>query len=94
MLTQKGLQHLNRFGPFCMGGKIGAVAQMAAAAHHGQVDTGFAGLHHHGQDVHVAVVYRVDGLLVQHFGQSTDLVTHLGGLLKLQALCIRQHACL
>ena len=31
------------------------VTQVSTAAHHGQIHTGFAALHFHGQDVYVAV---------------------------------------
>ena len=75
-----------------MGGEIRTVAQVAAAAHHGQIDTGFASLNHHRQDIHIAVVHCVHRLLVQDFGQSADLVAHFSGLLELQALCMGQHA--
>jgi hypothetical protein len=41
-----------------MGREVGAVAQVAAAAHHGQVDAGAAALHLHGQHVDIAVAPR------------------------------------
>ena len=65
---------------------------MPPPSHHGQVDTGFARLHHHSQDVHIAVVHRIHGLLVQDLGQGADLVAHFSGLFKLQAFCVGQHA--
>ena len=77
-----------------MGGKVRAVAQMATTPHHGQIDASFAPLHHHRQDVYIAVVHRVHRLLVQHLGQGADLVAYLSSLFKLQALSVGQHALL
>jgi hypothetical protein len=41
------------------GREVRPVAQMAPAAHHGQVDTGAPALHLDGQDVHIAIVTTV-----------------------------------
>ena len=92
MLRHKGLQHLHRLRIVHMGRKVRSVAQVAATAHHGQVDAGFAALHAHGQDVHIAIVHGVHRLLVQHLGQRTQLVAQIGCLLKLQFVGMGQHA--
>ena len=81
-------------GVFYMNGKIGPVAQVPPAAHHGQVDAGFAALHFHRQDVDIAVRHVVYRLLVQHIGERRHLVAQLCRLLKLQALGVRHHAAL
>ena len=92
VLTQKRFQHFGRFGIVHMHRKVRSVTQVAATAHHGQVDASFAALHFDGEDVHVLVAHGVHRLLVQHFGECTHLVTQLGGLFKLQLLCMRHHA--
>ena len=81
-------------GVFYVHRKIGPVAQVATAAHHGQVDAGFAALHFHRQDVDIAVRHVVYRLLVQHIGQRRHLVAQLCRLLKFQALGVRHHAAL
>ena len=73
-------------------GEVRSVAQVAATAHHGQVDAGAAALHTHGQNVHVFVVCRFNGLLVQHTRQRLDLVAHFGRLLKFEPVGVRHHA--
>ena len=45
----------DRSGFFNMFGEIGPVTQMAAAAHHCQIDTGAPTLHLDGKDVDIAV---------------------------------------
>jgi hypothetical protein len=67
-----------------MGREVGPVAQVAPAAHHGQVDAGTPALHLDGQDVGVSFAVRFHGLLVQHARQRRDLVAQLGRLLELQ----------
>jgi hypothetical protein len=94
VLGDEGLQHLGlhrrQLGVLALGrqrlrvldlaGKC-AVAQVAAAAHHGQVD-GAAALHLDGQDVHVGVAAHLHRLLVQHARQRLDLVAHQRRLLE------------
>jgi hypothetical protein len=77
-----------------VGREVRPVAQVAAAAHHGQVDAGLAALHLHRQDVDVLVGSGVHRLLVQHLGQRAHLVAQLGGLLEFELLGMRQHALL
>ena len=72
--------------------KVRPVAQVATAAHHGQVHAGAAALHAHGQNVHILVVGGFDRLLVQHARQRRELVAHLGRLLELQPVGVRHHA--
>jgi hypothetical protein len=71
--------------------EVGAVAQVAAAAHHRQVDAGAAALHHHGDDVDVGVARGFHALGVQHLRQRLDLVAHRCRLLELQVLGVGQH---
>ena len=91
MLGQEGGQHFhldrflgNRRRIAELAGEIGAVAQVAPAAHHGQVDAGAPALHQHGDDVHVGVARRFHALLVQHARQRGDLVAHHHGLLEFE----------
>jgi len=92
----RGLHGFRRFpqrrGIFDMLGKVGAVAEVAAAAHHGQVHAGAPALHAHGEDVHVLVGRRFHGLLVQHARQSGDLVAQFGGLFEFELVGVREHA--
>ena len=74
--------------------KVGPVAEVAAAAHHRQVDAGAAAVDLDREDVgvlrrHAGVV--LDRLLVQHARQRADLVADLGRLLELQRLGARHH---
>ena len=92
MLGHKSLQHLQRLRVVHMGGKVRPVAQVAPTAHHGQIHTGFAAADAHRQHIDIAVVHRVHRLLVQHFGQSTQLVAQIGRLLKFQFVGMGQHA--
>ena len=77
---------------FHMHREIRSVPQVAAAAHHGKVHAGAAALHAHREDVHILVIHRLDGLLVQHARQRLDLVAHLGRLLKFELVGTRHHA--
>jgi hypothetical protein len=72
--------------------EVGPVAQVAAAAHHGQVHAGAATLHAHGKNVHVLVRGGFHRLLVQHARERRDLVAQLGRLLELQPLGVGHHA--
>ena len=72
--------------------KVGPVAQMPPATHHGQIDAGTPPLHTHGEDVDVLVLGRFNGLLVQHPRQRLHLVAQLRRLLELQLLGMREHA--
>ncbi len=78
-----------------MGREVGAVAEVAAAAHHGQVDAGAAAGHLGGQDIDVLVAGRqaayLHRLLVQHARQRADAVAQLGRLLELQRLGPAHH---
>jgi hypothetical protein len=114
MLGDEGLQHQHlgqRFGGALFGPgrgerggvvhmrrEVGAVPQVPAAAHHGQVHASAAAVHPHGQDVDIAVAGReaagIHRLLVQHPRQGADLVAHLGRLLEGQHLGVRQHTLL
>ncbi len=63
--------------------KAGLVAQMPAAAHHGEVDAGEPAVLHDRK--HVGIGIRsggVDRLLVQHARQRAELVAHRGCLLE------------
>ena len=73
-------------------GEVRPVTQVAATAHHGQIDAGAPALHTHGEDVHILVVHRFNGLLVQHPRQRLDLVAHLGRLLEFELVRVRHHA--
>ena len=107
VLRDEGLQHLllHRRGRSrsILGGidtgsilhmhrEVGPVAQVAAAAHHGQVHAGAATLHAHGKNVHVLVRGGFHRLLVQHARERRDLVAQLGRLLELQPLGVGHHA--
>ncbi len=78
-----------------MRGEVGAVAQVAASAHHRQVHAGAAALELHGEDVDVLVARRqaalVHGLLVQHPRQRRDAVAVLRGALELEHLGVAHH---
>ena len=75
-------------------GEIRSIAQVAAAPDHRQVHTGAAALHLHGKNIRVLVGAAFHRLLVQHLGQSRDLVAHLRRLLESQHLGVGQHALL
>ena len=94
MLGNKGFQNLRGGSVFHVRGKVGPVAQMPPAAHHGQVDTGTASQNFDGQHIHVAVVGAFNRLLVQHVRQGRHLVAHLGGALKFERLRVGHHALL
>ena len=68
---------------FYMGRKISSVAQMAPTAHHGQVHTGAATLHLHGQDVDVFFAQGLDRLLRQNRRDRANLVAQQRRLFKL-----------
>ncbi len=84
---RRGLVHVRR--------EVGAVAQVAAAAHHRQVDAGAPAGHAHRQDVDIAVAGRqaalVHRLLVQHARQRADAVAPFGRLLVVQRLGAGRH---
>jgi hypothetical protein len=96
MLGQEGGQHLDLdrrlFESLAdLGREVGAVAQVAPAPHHRQVDAGAAALHHHGDDVDVGIAGGLHALRVQHPRQRLDLVAHAGRLLELEVLGVHQH---
>ncbi|MNT15951.1 hypothetical protein D3C72_1510310 [compost metagenome] len=77
-------------------GKVGLVAQVAPAAHHGQVDAGAPAFHGHGQHVNIArlpadLLHR---LALKHGRQRRDLVAHRRRLLELQPLGVLFHLAL
>jgi hypothetical protein len=72
--------------------EIRPVAQMSPATNHGEVDAGLATLNLDRQNVHIAVLHVVHGLLVQHVGQGCHLVAQFGRLFKLQLVGVRHHA--
>ena len=78
-----------------MAGEVGAVSQMAAAAHHGQVDAGAPARHFDRQYVDILVHRRqaagVHRLLVLHAGQCGDAVAQRGRLFVLQRLGVPHH---
>jgi hypothetical protein len=107
VLRDEGLQHLllhrrwrsrsifggiDSCGILHMHREVGPVAQVAAAAHHGQVHAGAATLHAHGKNVHVLIRGSFHRLLVQHARERRDLVAQLGRLLELQPIGVRHHA--
>ena len=78
-----------------MGREVSAVAQVAAAAHHRQVDAGTAARHFDGQDIDILVRRRqaagVHRLLVQHPRQRTDAVAQGRRLLEFQRFGVHHH---
>ena len=66
MLGNKGFQHLRGGSVFHVRGKVGPVAQVPPAAHHGQVDASTAALNFDCQYIHIAVVGAFNRLLVKH----------------------------
>src|SRR5471032_639538 len=91
VLDQEGVQHLDLDGLLGDGGgvadlrrEVGAVAQVAPAAHHRQVDAGAPALHDDGDNVDVGVAARLHALLVQHARQRRNLIAHPGGLLEFE----------
>ena len=91
ILVGADVEVLDGRGLFHVRGKIRPVAEVASAAHHGQVHAGLAALHLHGQDVHVLVRPGLHRLLVQDFGQRAHLVAQLGRLFELQPLGMLHH---
>ena len=74
-------------GVLHVAGKVRPVTQVPAAAHHGQVDAGFAAMQLDGQDVGVNVgvfATQLHRLLVHDFGERRNLVAQLGRQLKLK----------
>ena len=93
--TLVGLLGRQRRSVLDMGRKIRAVAKMAAAANHRQVDAGPPARDPHRQDVDVAIARRqaalIHALLVQHPRQRADLVAHLGRALEFQRVRESHH---
>ena len=74
-------------GVLHVAGKVRPVTQVPAAAHHGQVDAGFAAMQLDGQDVGVNVgvfATQLHRLLMHDFGERRNLVAQLGRQLKLK----------
>src|SRR5471032_172247 len=98
VLDQEGGQHFkldrlfrDRGGVADVVGEVGAVAQVAAAAHHRQVDAGAPALHQHGDDVDVGVAGGFHALLMQHARQRLDLVAHTGGQFEFEFAGVGVH---
>jgi hypothetical protein len=72
--------------------KVGAIAQVPAPAHHGQVDARLPAFDPHGQDVDIPVRHRLHRLLVPHIRKRGNLVAQFGGPLELKPLGMGQHA--
>jgi len=65
---------------------------MPAASHHGEVDTGFATLNLHGEDIDITVKHVVHRLLMQHVGERRNLIAELCRQLELKAIRMGHHA--
>ena len=86
MLLDEGEQAVHRARHRRAAGELRAVAEVAAAAHHGDVHAGEAVGLDRGQHIDVLVLAAVDELLVQHGLQHAHLVAAGGGLLEGEAL--------
>ena len=73
--------------------KVGAVTQMPAPSHHGQVNAGATALHFHRQDVDIGVRDGVYRLLMQNPRQGRHLIPNFSRQLKLELVRMRHHAC-
>ncbi|MBS1163655.1 MAG: hypothetical protein H6R03_1551 [Burkholderiaceae bacterium] len=88
VLRHEGLQHFRRVGLFRLPGREERpVAEVAAAAHHRQVDAGLAPLDDDRDHVGVGVAAGgVDRLLVHDARQAAELVAHRRRFLEAQFL--------
>ena len=91
MLSNKNLKHLRRRIAIGVGGKKCAIAQMPAAANHRQVHTHPPTCLGHHNDIRVALIAVLHGLLVQYLGQCAHLVAQQRGLFKLKGLRGGEH---